>query len=174
MGGRRGFSLVSDSVIQDEKSQRETPKGLPAGRKRKRSNVYWAFTLGNSQFRCFSQVVSLRGSCYHPLVMKEETEAAGRKVTQRQPQSWRVVGAAASAVVYSELAAATCTAPASLRPSGDRTGLAAPGGSSPCIHSTNGNLCLTGLSSLVGGNRKRMYIRTHTCRGFECYGKKVK
>lgn len=85
VGGRRCFSLVSGSVMQNEKSHRETPMGLPAGRKRKRSRIFWAFTLGNSQFRCFSQVVSLRGSCYHPLVMKEETGLQAGQSLHKSP-----------------------------------------------------------------------------------------
>lgn len=46
------------------------PRRLPARRKRKRSRIYWALPLGNSPFACFSQIVSLRGRHYHPLVIE--------------------------------------------------------------------------------------------------------
>lgn len=82
-----GLGDMTGSVIQNEKSQRETPMRLPAGSKRKKCSIDWAPTLGNSPFRYFSQVVSLRGSYHHPLVMKEETKAAGREVTQPGSQS---------------------------------------------------------------------------------------
>lgn len=86
----QGVDSIGDmigSVIQNEKSHRETPMGLPAGRKRKNCSIYWALTLGNSPFRYFSQVVSLKGSYHHLLVMKEETKAASREVTQPVSQS---------------------------------------------------------------------------------------
>ena len=84
-GGRR-VGDASGPVIQNEKSQRETTMGTSCGRKRKRSRIYWALTLGNSPFGCFSQVVSLRGRHYHH-IMKAETKAAGREVTQPRSQS---------------------------------------------------------------------------------------
>lgn len=83
-----GGGRSTGAVTRNEKAQREIPMGTSCRKKAEKEERPFLWETPHPGAR--SQVVSLRGRHWHPLVVKEETEAAGREVTCPRSQRQKV------------------------------------------------------------------------------------